>query len=104
MAEHATFNEHDIDWENLKVQKGHRWYNRKVKEALLINCRKAVMNKDVGLELSVTWKSFFQLSFRRKEEKSGFFFRSKTEEIFGKGSSFRLLASRKKVFAHRIIN
>ena len=61
VAEYATFNKHDIDWENLRVlQKEQRWHNREVKEALLINCRKPAMNKDVGLELSVAWKRLFQ--------------------------------------------
>ena len=61
VAEHATFNKHDIDKENLKViQKEQQWQNRKVKEALLNNCRKPAMNKDVGLELSIAWKSLFQ--------------------------------------------
>ena len=61
VAEHATFNKHDIDWGKLKVfQKEQRYHNRKIKEALLINSRKPALNKDVGLELSVAWKSLFQ--------------------------------------------
>ena len=50
VAKRATFIKHDIDWDNLKVtQKEQRRHNRKVKEAVLINCRKPAINKVVGL-------------------------------------------------------
>ena len=46
---------------NLKViQKEQWWHNRKVKDALLVNCMKPALNTDIGLELSVAWKSLFQ--------------------------------------------
>ena len=105
VAEYATFNKHNINWENLKViQKEQRWHNRKVKETLLINCRKPAMNKDVGLELSVACKSLLQWSFRRKEEKS-IFFPKQTRRFFWQRFKFSVVGKKEKVFfVHRIIS
>ena len=61
------------------------------------------MNKDVGLKLSVAWKSLFQWVFRRKEEKSGFFSEANPKNLLAKVQVFGCWQAGTS-FVHRIIN
>ena len=49
-------------------------------------------------------EKFVSVVLPKQRRKVGFFSKANPKKFFGKGSSFRLLASRKKLFVHRIIN
>ena len=59
-AEHAIFEQHAFDFDNVEVIDCERHgLKRKIKEALHINAEKHSMNKDKGLELNPIWFSLF---------------------------------------------
>ena len=59
-AEHAIFEKHALDFDNVEViDRERHGLKRRVKEVLHINAEKHSVNKDKGLELNPTWFSVF---------------------------------------------
>jgi len=61
LAKHSDSSSHHIFIENVKlIHKEKNYLKRKIKEALEIEKRSNIMNKDEGLKISNTWKPILE--------------------------------------------
>ena len=63
IAEHARLKDHRIDWSGARIVEVERkWHARKVKEALIIARENPALNKDKGMELSLSWLNLMRVT------------------------------------------